>query len=164
MLAFTLVELLVVIGIIAILLGILLPALSKDRRSARQIVCESNLRQWGIGFQNYANNDGGMLPLDGVGDGNAISDAWAVWNDPDVWSNAIPPLLGAHAYYDMQQANEQPHAWAGSIWICPEANEPAPNAGPGGQDKPPTADGFYLMYGYKEENTLQKTHVLDSVP
>jgi prepilin-type processing-associated H-X9-DG protein len=146
------------------LIGILMPALSKARRAARALQCQSNLRQWGIGFQNYANNDGGMLPLDGIGDGNALSDAWDVWNDPDVWSNAIPPLLGAHAYYDMQQSNTLPKAGSNSIWICPEANDPGPHAGAGGQDQPATADGFYPMYGYKEENTIQKTHVLDPVP
>ena len=116
-LAFTLVELLVVIGIIAILIAILLPALSKARRMARQLQCESNLRQWGIGFQNYANNDGGMLPLDGIGDGNALSDAWDVWNDPDVWSNAIPPLINSQTYYDLQQNGRQPHAWMNSVAV-----------------------------------------------
>jgi prepilin-type N-terminal cleavage/methylation domain-containing protein/prepilin-type processing-associated H-X9-DG protein len=57
--AFTLVELLVVIGIIAVLISILLPALSKARASARAVVCASNLRQQSLAFFNYAANYGG---------------------------------------------------------------------------------------------------------
>jgi prepilin-type N-terminal cleavage/methylation domain-containing protein len=52
--AFTLIELLVVISIIALLVGILLPALSAAREAGRNAVCMSNLRQAGIGMSSYA--------------------------------------------------------------------------------------------------------------
>src|SRR5688500_15477885 len=59
---FTLVELLVVIGIISVLISILLPALNKARESAKRIACASNIRQLGMAVQLYASAHKGDLP------------------------------------------------------------------------------------------------------
>ena len=60
--AFTLIELLVVVAIIAILASLLLPALSSARTTARRTVCQSNLRQLGVGFTSYLEDANGLLP------------------------------------------------------------------------------------------------------
>src|SRR4051812_34043768 len=61
--AFTLVELLVVIGIISVLIAVLMPALTRSRKLAQRAQCLSNMRQLGTAFASYAAQSGGRTPV-----------------------------------------------------------------------------------------------------
>jgi prepilin-type N-terminal cleavage/methylation domain-containing protein/prepilin-type processing-associated H-X9-DG protein len=78
---FTLVELLVVVGIIAVLVSILLPSLSRARESAKQVQCLSNLRQLGNAFIMYTNENKGSFPRPGVGGTAWVFEDWIYWED-----------------------------------------------------------------------------------
>src|SRR5438270_2298911 len=74
---FTLVELLVVIGIIAVLIGILLPSLSKARQAAARTKCLSNVRQLAMGIVMYTQENNGFFPW--VGNSGSTND-WIWWD------------------------------------------------------------------------------------
>ena len=84
--AFTLVELLVVIAIIALLMAILIPALSKARKQAQAVVCMSNLKQIGTAAHLYAEDWNGYVPA-----GTTISVAYP---DKKPWFQGFMPYLG----------------------------------------------------------------------
>jgi prepilin-type N-terminal cleavage/methylation domain-containing protein len=67
---FTLVELLVVVSVIALLISILLPAVGQTRRQARILLCTSNVKQHGLGAQNYAAANDDVLPNSPVSPGS----------------------------------------------------------------------------------------------
>jgi prepilin-type N-terminal cleavage/methylation domain-containing protein/prepilin-type processing-associated H-X9-DG protein len=103
---FTLVELLVVIGIIAVLIALLLPSLSRAREHARRTVCLSNLRQLASAMIMYNNENKGRFPAAGT---SQQIDDWIYWEDEITASVPVPrnpnegklvPYMGGHFIAD----------------------------------------------------------------
>jgi prepilin-type N-terminal cleavage/methylation domain-containing protein len=107
--AFTLVELLVVIAIIAILISLLLPSLSRARKSAGSVVCLSNLKQIGLAMNIYANENRGNLPAPQT-QRNTVGLSWEV---------ALLPMMGKKATWDVQGGELPPADYGASVFRCP---------------------------------------------
>ncbi|MEO8137687.1 MAG: prepilin-type N-terminal cleavage/methylation domain-containing protein [Betaproteobacteria bacterium] len=122
--AFTLVELLVVIGIIAVLIGVLLPALNKARQQSQSVACLSNMRQLGQGLVMFAQEHKGYLPkgwfnarpaITGLtGTGDALPGDFAA---SDSWRYRYP--MWGWDYVMLQYVGKSKN-----IFACPTDSEP----------------------------------------
>jgi prepilin-type N-terminal cleavage/methylation domain-containing protein/prepilin-type processing-associated H-X9-DG protein len=131
---FTLVELLVVIGIIALLISILLPTLASARRSARTVKCLASLKEIGNAFNMYANEHKGVFPA-------------ARHNPPDPvtrrWTDIIAKYISKQGANFTTQADIAKIRYNSVLWGCPEwakAYEYNPNA--------PATDAENVYNGY----------------
>ncbi|MHC4676894.1 MAG: type II secretion system protein, partial [Planctomycetota bacterium] len=99
---FTLVELLVVIAIIALLMSILMPALGRVRKQAKLVICQANLKQWGVCFAMYVDD----------------------WDGYFMAGYVVPePAKNAHLDYWME-ALRSCYGDVGDIRLCPMATKP----------------------------------------
>jgi prepilin-type N-terminal cleavage/methylation domain-containing protein/prepilin-type processing-associated H-X9-DG protein len=142
--AFTLVELLVVIGIIALLIAILLPALANARRQANTVKCLSNLRQVGTAFQFYAGEYRGAIPVvrqDHPDTGSTIQNTRNEW-----WQDKVGPYV-AKAKFNTT-GKELDEAMKTVIWGCTEWSGRGDPNNPSRYD---TGYGMNAQFGHRPD-------------
>ncbi|MBI3118956.1 MAG: type II secretion system protein, partial [Candidatus Hydrogenedentes bacterium] len=147
---FTLVELLVVMAIIAILMAMLLPALSRARESARKTTCASNLRQMGAIFQMFAQEHEGIWPLRHAPYWQNYSPTLNCWSSfdgallyPEYLSDVDIVLCPSDSEWFLQVDNRLQRP-VGVGWD----NDEMPNPVKGKTTYPSIPDYSYVYWGY----------------
>jgi len=142
--AFTLVELLVVIGIIALLIGILLPALNKARRSAKTVQCASNMRQIANAMIMYINANKGHFPPELVPPQTGGGYPTGFW-----WPNELVANKYINAPSVYQSPGQTKKVFNGSsVFKCPEGvdEDDAANGGSGGNFPTDLGNNAFSFY------------------
>ena len=112
---FTLIELLVVIAVISILAALLFPVFAKALEKAQQATCASNLRQLGLAWTQYTQDNDELLPgaTDGAGGAN-MAGGWVFYT---VFGSVTP------AVFDVTQGSLYPYVRDRQVYVCPDDSE-----------------------------------------
>jgi prepilin-type N-terminal cleavage/methylation domain-containing protein len=151
--AFTLIELLVVIAIIAVLAAMLLPVLGAAKQKAQSVECLGNMRQWGLGFTMYSQDNREVVPEEG-NVYNAIDyqgTATTADNLDFAWYNCVAPTISQPRlivlYGGYSNPFNPPTPSTRSIYACPAAVPPNPNYFPNLNGGAHNVTPAYFMYG-----------------
>jgi len=115
---FTLIELLLVIVIIAILASLFFPMLARAKSKARLAQCTNNLRQWGLAYRQYADENQDCLPRRGQG----VKPLEQI-DRPEDWFNALPPYLNLFPYQQIFTNKQRFTANSPSAFVCPDSTD-----------------------------------------